>query len=72
MEKVSVFLLRHCDALQYQDNGTARGANIDGLIGRVQHQHWGVQGMGIAFLMDANTKDSGSHSIPASFKVGEM
>ena len=37
VQKVSVFLFGHGDALQYQDDGAARGAHVDWLIRGVQH-----------------------------------
>ncbi len=47
----SVFLLRHRYPLQHQHDGPARGANVDGLVRRIQHQHGRVQGMAVAFAV---------------------
>ena len=51
MQEVSVFLLGHGHAFQHQNDGPARGANIDRLIGSVEHQHGCVQGMPVAFAV---------------------
>ena len=51
MQEVSVFLFRHSHALQHQHDRPAGGTNIDGLVGRVQHQHRRVQRVAVAFAM---------------------
>ena len=48
VQKVSVFFFGHGDALQHEHDGAARGANIDRLIGGVQHQHGLMQSVPIA------------------------
>ena len=62
MEKVSVLLFRHGNALQHQHNSPARSTDVDRLIRGVKHQHRRVQGMSIAFLMKA--EDGGSDGTP--------
>jgi len=56
VQEMSVFLFGHGDALQHQHNRTARGANVDGLVGGVQHQHRLMQRMAVILLMHARSK----------------
>src|SRR6476660_1322033 len=42
MQKMSVLFFRHGQPLQHQDNRPARGANLDGLLGRIQDQDRGL------------------------------
>ena len=64
MQKVAVFLFRHRHALQHQHNRTARSAYVDRFVGSVQHQHRRVQRMGVALLMNADTKHRSRDGVP--------
>src|SRR6202023_1311093 len=54
VQEMTVLLLGHGNALQHQDNRTPRGADIDRLVGGIQHQDRRVQRMHITFLMNAH------------------
>ena len=57
MQEVSVLFFRHGHALQHQDQSTARGADIDRLIRSIQHQHWRVQRMPVAVVVDGRGRE---------------
>jgi len=57
VEEVSIFLFGHGDALEHEDDGAARGADIDWLVGGVQHQDGLVQGVAVILLMHAGGED---------------
>ena len=56
VQEVSIFFFGHGDALQHEYDGAARGADVDGLIRGVQHEHRLVKGVAIAVRMHARGK----------------
>jgi hypothetical protein len=44
---MSVFFFCHSHALEHENQGAARSADVDGLVGRVQYQHGGKQSVPI-------------------------
>ncbi len=51
MQEVSVLFFRHGDALEHEDQRATRGADVDWLIGSVQHEHGSKQGMAVPGAM---------------------
>jgi hypothetical protein len=47
MQEVPILFFRHGHALEHKDQGTTRGANIDGLVGSVQHEDGRKQSMAV-------------------------
>jgi hypothetical protein len=44
---VSILFFRHCHALEHEDQGTARGTNIDRLVRSIQHEDGREQSMAV-------------------------
>jgi len=57
VQKMTVLFLGHSNALQYQDDGAASGADIDRLVRCVEHQNGRMQSMAVAILMSRSHHD---------------
>ncbi len=64
VQEVSIFFFGHGNALQHQHNRTARGTNVDRLVGGVQHQHRQMQRVAVTLLMHAGRKHRGREVRP--------
>ena len=50
---MSVFFFGHGDALEHENDGAARGADVDWLVRGVQYQDGLMQGMAVVIMMHA-------------------
>ena len=57
VKEVSVFFFGHGNSLEHQHNRAACGADIDRLVGGVQHQDGLMQGMAVIFLVHTGGED---------------
>src|SRR5215469_14982023 len=67
VQEVSVLFFGHGHTLEHEYDGAARGADIDRLVGGVQHQYRSVQCVAIA--SGASSSSSSSTRATSSFRV---
>jgi hypothetical protein len=66
MEEVTIFFLRHGNALEHENQRTARGADIDGLVRCIQYKHRRKQGMSVTRPVHSRRRREQAGRVPGT------